>query len=130
MKYLLLITTLAFPLLGFSQETTIFGDIGSFKIADNVKWINETPERPGDLVGKVYFVAKDKSSTEYFLPIDVPYVNEDKPSIKKSVIVKSSKDGQIGFLEYFTISGKRIAFTNFRLLMTKSGRQIKKALII
>lgn len=115
-KAIAILILLAISASVIAQENTVFGDINSFDIADNVKWINETPERPEDLIGKVYFVAKDKSSTEYFLPISVPYVNEDKPSIKKSIIVKSNKDGAIGFLEYFTISGKKNSVYEFQVV--------------
>ncbi len=116
MNKVIILALSLFSVCANSQEQTIFGDMGSFKIADNIKWINETPERPEDLVGKIYLVAKDKSSTEYFVPINVPFVNEDKPSIKKSIIIKSNKDGKVGFLEYFSVSGKKNSVYEFQVV--------------
>jgi hypothetical protein len=102
-----------------AEENNVYGGIGKLKLSDDVTWIDETPLRPESYIGQLYVVDKKDLPSFYFASIPLPVAVEEEPSIKKSLLVKSTKDGSVSFLDIFKISGQKESVYQFQIVNSK-----------
>jgi hypothetical protein len=105
--------------VALAQDQKVYGDYQKIKIEDDVRWIDETPARPEDYIGQVFLVKKDSSTIPYFAPVPVPILVEDTPAIKKSILIRSSKEGSVSFLDFFKLSGEKEAVYQFQIVNSR-----------
>jgi hypothetical protein len=114
------IAVFAFTPCAVAQDQKIFGDFQKIKLEDDIHWIDESPQRPEEYVGQVFLVVKkDNSTIPYFAPIPVPVLVEDTPSVKKSILIKSNKDGSISFLDIFKIGAQKENVYQFQIVHSR-----------
>lgn len=102
-----------------AQEQKVYGDYKQIKIEDDVRWIEETPQRPEEYIGQVFLVTKDNGTLPYFAPISLPILVEDIPAVKKSILIKATKDGSVSFLDFFRVSAKRETVYQFQIVNSR-----------
>lgn len=120
MKFHLFVQSLFFiSLLAFADDQKVYGDYASLKIEDDVKWIEETSIQPENYIGQIFLVKRDNSTIPFFAPVLVPIISEEEPTVKKSILIKSSKEGSVSFLELFKVSGQKESVYQFQIINSK-----------
>lgn len=120
MKYCFFVLTFfLISLSAYADDQKVYGDYASLKIEDDVKWIEETSIQPENYIGQIFLVKKDNSSIPFFAPVLVPIISEEEPTVKKSILIKSSKEGSVSFLELFKVSGQKESVYQFQIVNSK-----------
>lgn len=120
MKYiavLLIAATTASSAL--AEEKSVFGDLNKLKPTEDIKWIDETPQRPESYVGQLFLVDKKNETSPFYASVPVPVLVEEEPSIKKSVLIKSDKNGSVSFLDIFKVGGQKESVYQFQIVNSK-----------
>lgn len=100
-----------------AQETVSFGSVlRTLEFEDSVKWIGETPQRPEDYVGQVVLVYRDGTTEPFLYPIQFPVATTEDDSVKKSVLIKSGKEGTVTFGDIFSLVGARESVYQFQVV--------------
>lgn len=114
---LMIAVTLALPT--FAEEKSVFGDLSKLKPTEDIKWIDETPQRPESYIGQLFLVDKNNETAPFYASVPVPVMVEEEPSIKKSVLMKSDKNGSVSFLDIFKVSGQKESIYQFQIVNSK-----------
>ncbi len=117
MKIILLALFAATPAI--AEDGAVLFNIRKITPTDDVKWIDETPLRPESYIGQLFLIDKSNNSSPYFASIQVPVLVEEEPSIKKSILIKSTKDGSVSFLDMFKVSGMKETVYQFQIVNSK-----------
>ncbi len=115
-RYLICLILLIVSTTAAAEEKIVFNDI---KIANSIKWIDETPLQPEDYIGQVWLVDKKEDTIPYFASIDVPIKKTDEPTVKKSILIKSSTDGSVSLLNLITLRTNEESVYQFQIVDNK-----------
>lgn len=64
---LLLAVITASPAL--AEDKSVFGDLNKLKPTEDIKWIDETPQRPESYVGQLFLVDKDNETSPFYASV-------------------------------------------------------------
>lgn len=84
----------------------------------SIKWIDDVPLKPEDLVGRVYYIS-NQGFKDFPLSAFLPVEEIDERVVTKSIVKKSTDSGNVSFGGFFELKGEKDKAFEFQVVQGK-----------
>ncbi|MEJ6123250.1 hypothetical protein MT390_15420 [Vibrio sp. 2-Bac 85] len=112
--FLLALTLISFGVKALEDNEDEILSLGN----SSIKWIDDIPLKPEDLVGRVYYIS-DKGFKDFPLSAFLPVEEIDERVVTKSIVKKSTDSGGVSFGGFFELKGEKDKAFEFQVVQGK-----------